>query len=174
MKKVVLSFLFLIFLLYLPFIPCIFPESEPSTKENEIRLEIKYESMGDGWGIASSQEYVKKFIEENKIDNVSSEEITLKGNTMDKKLSFFSKGVPSPKFIVYGNFSTEINDFDDNIDTENLITFNVDRWYPVNSKIQLWDTKFWDNMHLALIELFLIPLTLIYIVIQLINLKRTR
>ena len=115
---------------------------EPYNQDNPyqgtgINLKTKEASMGGSY-VIEGKDKLEKFLSENNLNNISTDEIYLCGNTPYDEVTTYSEGIPQYYNLnIYGNFVDKEKD--------NLIYFEVIDWYPVNETVLLKDTYIWKN-----------------------------
>ena len=113
--------------------------------------------------IISGEDEAKKFANEMNYKKVDTREICVKGNTPYKEITTFSQGYPKyRKFNIYGTFEKGLNQ-------DNILTFNIKEWYPVEKYICLKDTYLWKKYekiykYIAMISFYIIVMLIGYLI----------
>ena len=112
-------------------------QDNPYNQGTGINLKTKEASMGGSY-VIEGKDKLEKFLSENNLNNISTDEIYLCGNTPYDEVTTYSEGIPQYYNLnIYGNFVDKEKD--------NLIYFEVIDWYPVNENVLLEDTYIWKN-----------------------------
>lgn len=156
----VLGFIIFIF----PFLPYRLPDIFASHKK--IYLDISNTQSTGGYNVISGNNHISEYANNINKTDIKLDEINITGDIPYNKIKIINGIYDFKKFRIYGSFTNST-------DKNNVLTFNIEKWYPLNKYVALHDIYFWDNIKIIYYNILFcyLIITTIIIVISLLKIS---